>query len=280
MYVGMGLRKNEHGVWVVRKKVPERLEGPVARVLNNGRDRQAYLQESTRTKDKSEAKRIAVDVLAGFQDTLRQAEALLAERPLRTALTKSEIDRMAQFHYAAVLADDCQFTTEGAADDEDLVRSVERQLKEGGIEHDGAPLDALRPQHGLTDRHVSKRDAELIWWLSHAKAALGRGNISIVGEAIAELLDRSHISLDPNSPSYRQLGMAVLRADVRAHEALARRYRGEPIETPQLIDLEPTQATTGDSAESAATAAGLRTAFALGESNIIAVTASWQNMGA
>jgi integrase len=97
----------------------------------------------------------------------------------------------------------------------------------------------------------------LEWWLENAKAALGRGDISIVGETLAELLDRSHINLDPKSPSYRQLGMAVLRADVRAHEALERRYRGEPTETPPLTDLEPTaersassncQGTTGDNA--------------------------------
>src|SRR5258708_28260414 len=117
MYVGMGLRKNEHGGWIVRKKVPERLEGPIARVLNNGKDRQAYLHKTTGTKDKAEAKRIAVGIMAEFHKTLAEAEALLAERPLRTALAPSEIDRIAEFHYAAVLADDCQFTTEGAQED-------------------------------------------------------------------------------------------------------------------------------------------------------------------
>jgi hypothetical protein len=58
MYVGMGLRKNEHGVWVVRHKVPAHLEEPVARVLNNGKERQAYLQKTTGTKDKKEATRL------------------------------------------------------------------------------------------------------------------------------------------------------------------------------------------------------------------------------
>jgi hypothetical protein len=55
MYVGMGLRKNEHGVFVVRTPVPKHLQEPVARVLSNGKDRQAYLQKSTGTKDKTEA---------------------------------------------------------------------------------------------------------------------------------------------------------------------------------------------------------------------------------
>ena len=50
MYVGTDIRKNRHGVWIVRHKIPKHLEEPVARVLGRDKDRQAYLQESTRTK--------------------------------------------------------------------------------------------------------------------------------------------------------------------------------------------------------------------------------------
>jgi integrase len=262
MKIGMGLIRNEHGVFVVRHKVPKHLEETVARVLDNGKDRQAYLQKTTGTKNKADARRIAVDVLASFQDTLRQAEALLVERPLRTALTPSEIKRLAEFHYAAALADDDEFTTEGAADDEDFVRSIAAQLDGASIEYKTpAPLGTQRPQHGLTDRQVIKRDGNATWWLENARAALARGDISIVSEAITELLDRSHINLDPQSPSYRQLGMAVLRADVRAHTNLARRYRGEPIETPEVIDLEPTGAGSSTSGLREGEAQGLSAAF-------------------
>jgi integrase len=71
---------------------------------------------------------------------------------------------------------------------------------------------------------------------------LSRGDIGKINEIMSELLDRFHINLDPDSPAYRQLGMAVLRADVRANEALERRYRGEPIETPAMANLEPSLA--------------------------------------
>jgi hypothetical protein len=239
MYVGMGLRKNEHGVFVVRIPVPKHLQEPIARVLSNGKDRQAYLQKSTGTKDKTEAKRIAVDVLAGFRKTLDEAEALLAERPLRTSLSQAEIDRIAEFYYATVLAADEDFTTEGHQADEDLVRSVARQLADAGIEYDmPAPLDAQRPPYGLTNRQVTKRDAELAWYLPIMRDALSRGDIGKVSEAMAELLDRFHLNVDRNSIAYRKLGLAVLRADVRALEALERRSRGEPIETPPMAHLE------------------------------------------
>jgi hypothetical protein len=49
MYVGVGLRKNRHGgVWIVRIKVPERLEGPVACLLNNGKEPAGVLAEEHR----------------------------------------------------------------------------------------------------------------------------------------------------------------------------------------------------------------------------------------
>jgi integrase len=256
MAVSMGLVKNEHGVWVVRVKVPPRLQEAVARVFDNGKARQTWLQKTTGTKNKAEAKRIAIDILAEFNKTLAEAKTLLAERPLRTALSQAEIDRIAEFHYASTLAADEDFTTDGHQADEDLVHSVADQLTAAGVEYDmPASLDGQRPPYGLTNRQVTKREAELAWYLPIIRAALARGDISTVSEAMAELLDRSHLNLDPNGAAYRQLGLAVLRADVRAHEALARRYRGEPIETPSIAHLELSNglAPTGDT---------LRTAFA------------------
>ncbi|HKD30993.1 MAG TPA: site-specific integrase [Xanthobacteraceae bacterium] len=237
----MGLIPNEHGVWIVRRKVPKRLQEAVARVLNNDKDRQTFLQKTTGTKSKKEATRLAPAILVEFGKILAEAETLLEERALRTALGSSEIDRIADYHYASVLAADDDFTTEGAVDDEDLVRSVGRQLMGAGVEYDmPTPLDTERPPYGLTNRQVTKRHAELSWYLPIMREALARGDIGKISEMITELLDRFHLNLDPSGASYRKLGMAVLRADVRAHEALARRYRGEPVETPPITHLEPT----------------------------------------
>ena len=54
MRMGMGLIRNRLGVYVVRRKVPAPLQEAVARVLNNGKTRQPWLQRTTGTKDKSE----------------------------------------------------------------------------------------------------------------------------------------------------------------------------------------------------------------------------------
>jgi integrase len=241
MLVGLGLIKNEHGVWIVRRKVPRRLREAVARVLDNGKERQTWLQRSLCTKDKKEATRLAPEVLQAFSKTLAEAEAQLAERPLRTALAKAEIDRIADFHFASVLAGDDEATRE-ASKDEDFVRSIADQLDAAGVNYSMAvPFDAKRPAYGLTNRQIFKRNAELVWLrLPFMREALSRGDISMISEAMAELLDRFGLNLDPTSTGYRQLGMAVLTAEVRALDALAQRYCGEPVDTPRIAHLEPT----------------------------------------
>jgi integrase len=257
MAVGMGLIQDRNGTWIVRQKVPKHLREPIARLLDNDKEQRTWLQKSTGTKDKAEARRLAPAIMVEFTKVLQEAQGLLAERPLRTTLAQSEIDRIAEFHFASVLAGDEQFTAEDAEADENLARAVAGQLDEAGIDPvpvmfggviagklQPIPFDAERPPYGLTDRQVAKRDASLEWWLQNIRKASARGDISILGELITELLDQFHINLDPNSLAYRKLGMALLKADVRAHEALERRYRGEPIDTPPIAHLEPTASET------------------------------------
>jgi hypothetical protein len=168
----MGLVQ-KNGMWVVRQKVTPRLREPVSRVLNNDKPQQMWLQRSTRTKNKAEAKRLAPAIMAEFAETLAKAEGLLVERPLRTTLTDQEIARLADWHYAIVLSTDEAFTAEDAAEDEALVRSIDAQLRaftaEGGtkIEYDMPyPLDPNGPPaFGLSNRQLIKRAEHLADWL-------------------------------------------------------------------------------------------------------------------
>src|SRR5689334_13957585 len=95
MRVGMGLIKNEHGVWHVRKKVPKALEKATATVTGASKPRVSWLKETLRTKDQKEAKVRAKPVMMKFDRVLAQAEALLAERPLRSSLSEKEIKQIA-----------------------------------------------------------------------------------------------------------------------------------------------------------------------------------------
>jgi hypothetical protein len=90
----MGLIKDRHGTWYARVKVPDRLQEAVARVLDQGKDRQSFLKKSLVTKDLKAANVRAKPVLAGFDRILGDAEQLLAARPVRDTLSATEIKRL------------------------------------------------------------------------------------------------------------------------------------------------------------------------------------------
>ena len=106
MPISMSVIQNEHGVFVVRKKVPKKLEEAAAVVTAASKPRVAFLQRSLRTKDKREARRLAPPVLMEFERVLAEAEALLMERPMRSELDLREIERIASFFYVSELAAD------------------------------------------------------------------------------------------------------------------------------------------------------------------------------
>jgi hypothetical protein len=99
MRVGMGLIKNEYGVYHVRRKVPKGLEAATATVMGVPKERVSWLKETLGTKAK-QAKVLATPVMMKFDGILAQAEALLVEQPVRTELTEAEIKRIADYFYA------------------------------------------------------------------------------------------------------------------------------------------------------------------------------------
>ncbi|WP_143039798.1 hypothetical protein [Bradyrhizobium ottawaense] len=70
--------------------------------------------------------------------------------------------------------------------------------------------------------------------LKSMREALALGDIAAVEEDVADALAAFGINLAPGSPSYPALGIAVLRACVRALQALEQRNAGEPVETPKF----------------------------------------------
>jgi hypothetical protein len=130
--ISMSIIKNEHGVFHVRKKVPKRLEEAAATVMGRSRNRVAWLQRSLKTKDVRDAKRLAPPILMEFDRILAEAEALTAERPLRTSLDRREIERIADFFYAELLAGDEESRLHG---DSEAGFQIARQLDDAGIKY-------------------------------------------------------------------------------------------------------------------------------------------------
>ena len=133
MRLGMGLIKNEHGVFHVRRKVPKALEAATARVMGVPKERVSWLKKTLGTKDEKRAKVLAKPVMMEFDRILAQAEALLVEHPVRTELTEVEIKQIADYFYAHELGADEEQREEGIGSDP-VFASVHRQLTEAGIE--------------------------------------------------------------------------------------------------------------------------------------------------
>lgn len=231
----MGLIKNEHGVYHVRKRVPAKLQEAVARVLARPRARVSWLKRSLGTKDLREANIRAKPILIGFDHVLAKAEAMSADIPLRDTLSVHEIERIAAYHYAAALAEDEDTRREGTGS-QALFLDVARQLKEAGVPVESPFSHEQKPRFGLTDREMTKLEEAVEWTLPAAEQALARGDVTFSIEAVDDLLNLFRINLDRQSPAYRQLAMAVLQQDVKVLRAIAQRNIGEPIETPRVFD--------------------------------------------
>jgi hypothetical protein len=246
----MGVSKNRHGTYYAIKKVPPRLEEATATVLGVSKQRQSFLKRSLRTKDLREANIRAKPVLMEFDRILSRAETLLGNRPPRSTLTQSEIDRMAELHYVNLLAGDEEERREGTGS-EPVFQSLARQLAEAGIEFDTPFHIGSVPEFGLSDREVYKRSEDLNFALPSAEAALARGDISFVLEDLEELLGAFQINLDRKSPAFRQLGAAVLKAHVKALRAIERRNAGEPIDTPKAPAIAAAAPASGETLRAA-----------------------------
>lgn len=229
----MGLIKDRHGTFYAQRKVPERLQEAVARVLNSDRGRQVFLKKSLGTKNLKTANVAATHVLAGFDRTLAKAEELLTERPVMSALTDAQIKRMAESHYAHMLLNDEEERREGTGS-EPVFQDVAQQLREAGIEARTLFATGALPEAGLSDREITKRTETLEYQLATSTAALARGDITVIREHTDELLEAFQLNVDRASASYRKLGMAVLTSRVRALKDIEKRNAGEPIETPAL----------------------------------------------
>ena len=249
MRVGMGLIKNEHGVFHVRRKVPKKLEEATARVMGVPKERMAWLKETLRTKDAQRAKVLAKPVMMKFDRVLAQAEALLVEHPVRAELTDTEIKQIADYFYAHELNADEELRVDGVGDDP-LFAEIHRQLTEAGVEFD-TPFKVEKNGSGLSDRMMNKIEGAASDVLPLAREALARGNIDFIRYELNELLQVFRINLDPNCLDYRKLALAVIKAEVRALEHVLARNRGTPIDSPKLIEPRSKASASGCSLRAA-----------------------------
>jgi hypothetical protein len=239
----MGIIRNKYGVFHLRKKVPKKLEEAVALVMGAAKPRVSWLKRTLNTKDHKAAKVRSVPVLMEFDRILAQAEALNIERPLRASLSEKEIERIAQYH-------DDKMRRDGTGS-EPMFQTIARQLTDAGVEFQTPFHIGAAPEYGLSEREMQKHAADLEIYIGIAEHALARGDISAIREQIDELLHIFRVNLDPKSVAFRQLGMAILREDVKALRAIERRHKGEPVEKPKFPSADYETASEGETLRAA-----------------------------
>jgi integrase len=230
------LIKNRHGTYYAQRKVPERLQREVAAVLNHPTGRKPFLKKSLGTKNLNQANITAKPVLMEFDRILRAAEVLKDAKPAtRASLSPAEIDRMAEYVYANALEWDERIRVGGRDELKRMGIELRKQLKEEGREPD-PPLYRYEdlPPHGLSIEQLNNDREQLKDDLRLMQEALALGNVSAVDDHTQEALSVFGINLDPDSMSRPHLGIAIMRAYVRALQAIEKRHAGEPVETPKF----------------------------------------------
>jgi hypothetical protein len=147
---------------------------------------------------------------------------------------------MAEYHYANKLA----------LHDEYLRIAPEEALAARELDPD-FNWDEPVPAFGLSQELIADANATLPELLQEAEAALAKGNIAHIPFQMEQVLEAFQINLDHKSAAYRDLGLALLRAEVRAIRAIQQRHRGEPVETPPLPTVATAAVITGDSLQTA-----------------------------
>lgn len=232
----MGIVKNRHGIFVVRKKVPEGHEAAVAKVIGDGRSEVSWLQRSLRTKDRRTANTAALPYLIEFDAVLAKAAALLNPIPKRDDLSDGEVTAMADYFYASLLSEDDEVRSDGTGSQE-IFRAVAAQLADQGETVSSAfdPNEAA-PPFGMSEREFAHHQDTVDFVLPVARTAFARGDITFVEDDLEELMSVFRINLDPASKAYRKLGTAVLKRFVQHLEAIDKRNAGEVVETPKIVE--------------------------------------------
>ncbi len=185
---------------------------------------------SLKTKDfKAAVERLRVESVRLDQE-FAVATAKLQAAP-RNTISDTEIERLAALHYQMRLEEDDEFRAFGSGDQK-VLRGVE--LQAGDRASSPWTPEQITAEFGLSDREFQKALEATESVLEEQRLRLGRADTSLVLDLVDDLLDQNAIKLAPKSPEYRKLSLAVLKADVRALEAIVARNHGQVIETPVL----------------------------------------------
>jgi integrase len=219
------LLKDHHGTYYFRRVIPPDLR-PFMPPPWQGR---ANFKRSLGTKRpalaKIEASKALRECTVAFQSALRAKSGITAETKVTVGVHSITTEDIESDVIAEVLAADEAEREQG--DDRRRLQTPEERaqwpdLVSLGLEHVGMEKDHAHAYgHRLSDLSDEYR---------HAYA---RRDTRIVDAELRHYLKGHGLPIDPKSDFYRQAGLAMLRANVRAHEMLLERQAGKIVAAPQ-----------------------------------------------
>lgn len=184
---------------------------------------------SLKTSDPREAlEKVRIESVKVDQEFTTARRKLNAD--LRSNLSDNEIERLAAIHFHTIMEEDEELRMEGA-NEADLYASIAKQVEAAGGRVNFSN-SKIRAEFGLSPREYDRIGEALDFIEPDLRQALARGDTSIVRDDVEELLNSNGIKLANNSPAYRKLSFAVLKASLKALEAQKKRQQGEPVDTP------------------------------------------------
>lgn len=217
--------KNYH----FRRGVPDALRAAVGS-LKGKPGPITEIKESLRTPDLAEAKRRAHRKALEIDALFKQA-AGMSQVEVRAELSDLEISKLADLWKHDVLEEDEEVRRDGDGSDA-VYAAVKAQLVAEGAEATHHHPDEIALPHGLSNRVFAKQGEALAIVTPAHREALARGRTELVEFEVEDLLERNGLRVSNDSPSFRKLAFAVLKAQVEVDGLIAQRQAGEAIDTP------------------------------------------------
>lgn len=220
------LWKDRHGTYHFRRAIPSAL-----RLLMPGDVRgKATWKRSLRTKDPKEAKKRTAAILAACMADFEHAERAQRGEPNpkphrmvdASGITLEEVE--ADF-LASLLAGDEEFRRDG--DHRQHHQSPEERQQWPDLTKVRFGRKGMPEDQEAVYGNVLEEDAAAY------RRALSRQNIEIIEPELGAFLRKKGQPVEPDSDFYYQTGLAILRAHVRAYDAMLARQGGAIVETPK-----------------------------------------------
>ena len=214
------LIRDRLGTYYFRRVIPSELRSFMPAPWTG----KANWKASLGTKDPAMAKRAAPRLLTqcavDFEAAARAKRGGSGQMPFGS-IGLEDIERDV---LAALLAEDALARSNGDA------RKHLQSLKERTQWPDLVPVEFGRKGMAEELHHVYGEELEEL--AAEYRTALSRSNPRIVDAECRSYLKRHGLPIEPTSECYRETGLAVLRAHVRAYGLMLERQRGEIVATP------------------------------------------------